>query len=240
MWSITIIKKLKVFYEFTNKINHRFLTNQNARTILRSYFININNNKSKTSQPLIIPTSLTLWVFHLPFEVGNSWLGKNSPIKIKVFCQKKKSLQNVRITSITAVGLEKNSSRLYITEPPNTPLCEVIGQPINLMLLSVAVNRLLFLGSILLCTDSLRAYSLVLDWGRFRRRIPYRARKIHFSLCVGSCSAKLFSGTHIMWACSQTITPMARKDVDKKKFKSTPWNLFDISFITQTETSVYG
>ena len=240
MWSITIIKKLKVFYEFTNKINHRFLTNQNARTILRSYFININNNKSKTSQPLIIPTSLTLWVFHLPFEVGNSWLGKNSPIKIKVFCQKKKSLQNVRITSITAVGLEKNSSRLYITEPPNTPLCEVIGQPINLMLLSVAANRLLFLGSILLCTDSLRAYSLVLDWGRFRRRIPYRARKIHFSLCVGSCSAKLFSGTHIMWACSQTITPMARKDVDKKKFKSTPWNLFDISFITQTETSVYG
>ena len=240
MWSITIIKKLKVFYEFTNKINHRFLTNQNARTILRSYFININNNRSKTSQPLIIPTSLTLWVFHLPFEVGNSWLGKNSPIKIKVFCQKKKSLQNVRITSITAVGLEKNSSRLYITEPPNTPLCEVIGQPINLMLLSVAANRLLFLGSILLCTDSLRAYSFVLDWGRFRRRIPYRARKIHFSLCVGSCSAKLFSGTHIMWACSQTITPMARKDVDKKKFKSTPWNLFDISFITQTETSVYG
>ena len=136
------------------------------------------------SQPTIIPTSLTLRFFHLPFEVGNSWVGKISPIKIKVLCQKKKSLQNVCITSITAVGLEKNSSKLYITEPPSTPLCEVIGQPINLMLLSVAANRLRFLRSILLCADTLRADSLVLDWGRFRRRIPYRARKIHFSLHV--------------------------------------------------------
>ena len=144
------------------------------------------------SQPTIIPTSLTLLVFHLPFEVGNSWVGKNSPIKIKVFCQKKKSLQNVRIPSITAVGLEKNSSQVYVTEAPSTPLCEVIGQPINLMLLSVAANRLRFLRSILLCTDSLRADSLVLDWGRFWRRIPYRARKIHFSLRVGSYSTKIF------------------------------------------------
>ena len=143
------------------------------------------------SQPTIIPTSLTLLVFHLPFEVGNSWVGKNSPIKIKVLCQKKKSLQNVCITLITAVGLEKNSSKLYITEPPSTPLCEVIGQPINLMLLSVAANRLRFLRSILLCADTLRADSLVLDWGRFRRRIPYRAWKSHCSLRVGSCSVPL-------------------------------------------------
>lgn len=110
------------------------------------------------------------------------------------FSQKKKSLQNVRITSITAVGLEKHSSKLYITEPPSTPLCEVIGQPINLTLLSVAANRLRFLMLILLCTDSLRADSLLLDWGRFRRRIPYRARKSHFSLRVGSCFAKCFPG----------------------------------------------
>ena len=196
MWSITIIKKLKVFYEFTNKINHRFLTNQNARTILRSYFININNNRSKTSQPLIIPTSLTLWVFHLPFEVGNSWLGKNSPIKIKVFCQKKKSLQNVRITSITAVGLEKNSSRLYITEPPNTPLCEVIGQPINLMLLSVAANRLRFLRSILLCTDSLRADSLVLDWGRFWGGSLIARGKVTFHCALAAAPPKFFRDSH--------------------------------------------
>ena len=149
------------------------------------------------SQPTIIPTSLTLRFFHLPFEVGNSWVGKISSIKIKVLCQKKKSLQNVCITSITAVGLEKNSSKLYITEPPSTPLCEVIGQPINLMLLSVAANRLRFLRSILLCADTLRADSLVLDWGRFRRRIPYRAWKSHCSLRVGSCSAKIFPGiTH--------------------------------------------
>ena len=191
------------------------------------------------SQPTIIPTSLTLRVFHLPFEVGNSWVGKNSPIKIKVLCQKKKSLQNVCITSITAVGLEKNSSKLYITEPPSTPLCEVIGQPINLMLLSVAANRLRFLRSILLCTDSLRADSLVLDWGRFWRRIPYRARKSHFSLRVGSCSAKIFPGL-TQSEPARRLLLWWQERTSLKKLKLMPWNLFDISFITQTDTSVYG
>ena len=34
-WVITPVNpKNKVFYEFTGTINHRFLTNQNARTIL--------------------------------------------------------------------------------------------------------------------------------------------------------------------------------------------------------------
>ena len=168
------------------------------------------------SQPTIIPTSLTLRVFHLPFEVGNSWVGKNSPIKIKVLCQKKKSLQNVCITSITAVGLEKNSSKLYITEPPSTPLCEVIGQPINLMLLSVAANRLRFLRSILLCTDSLRADSLVLDWGRFWFADPLSREEKSLFTARWQLLRQNFSGTHTKWACSQAITLMARKDVAKK------------------------
>ena len=191
------------------------------------------------SQPTIIPTSLTLRVFHLPFEVGNSWVGKNSPIKIKVLCQKKKSLQNVCITSITAVGLENNSSKLYITESPSTPLCEVIGQPINLVLLSVAAKRLRFLRSILLCGDSLRADSLVLDWGRFRRWIPYRPRKSHCSLRVGSFSAKIFPGlTHCEPA--RRLLHWWQERTSIKNFKLMPWNLFDISFIAQTETSAYG
>ena len=191
------------------------------------------------AQPIIIPTSLTLWVFHLPFEVGNSWVGKNSLIKIKVLCQKKKSLQNVCITSITAVGLENNSSKLYITESPSTPLCEVIGQPINLVLLSVAANRLRILKSILLCADTPRAESLGLYWGRFRRRIPYHARKSHCSWRVGSCSAKMFTGlTHCEPAPRLLHRWQERTSI--KKFKLLPWSLFDISFITQTETFAYG
>ena len=158
---------------------------------------------------------------------------------MNVFCQKTKSLQNIRITSITAVGLEKNSSKLYITEPPSTPLCEVIGHPINFTLLSVAANRLRFLRSILLCTDSLQADSLVLDWGRFRKRIPYRARKSHFSLRVGSCSAKVFPG---LTQCepARRLLQWWHERTSIKKFKLMPWNLFDISFITQKETSLYG
>ena len=33
------LKNVLVFYEFTGTVNYRFLTNQNARTILGSYFM---------------------------------------------------------------------------------------------------------------------------------------------------------------------------------------------------------
>ena len=35
------LKNVSVFYEFTSTINHRFLTNKNARTMFSSYFINM-------------------------------------------------------------------------------------------------------------------------------------------------------------------------------------------------------
>ena len=44
------LKHVSVFYEFTGTVNHRFLTNQNARTVLSySYFINYYIRKLMTT-----------------------------------------------------------------------------------------------------------------------------------------------------------------------------------------------